>query len=101
MSYSQVTNARRIEREIQWLEYQREYEKEKVQEDFTALMNRLEDCNKFESVMKTLKTGKPVKESWADIVEDAEANGWVSGWSDNTRSTKKVGKLSWAEAVKC
>tara|TARA_B100001758_G_C18409578_1_gene614643 strand:- start:3169 stop:3477 length:309 start_codon:yes stop_codon:yes gene_type:complete len=101
MSYSQIANASRVEREIQWLEYQREYEKRRVQEDFTRLMNSLnlkEDENKFESVMKTLKSGTPVKKSWADMVEDDEANGWVSGWVENTRSVRGV--RSWAEAVR-
>ncbi len=98
MSYSQIANVERIEREIQWLEFQREYEKEKVQKDFTTLMRKLEDdkSNQFESVMKTLKMGKTVKKSWADMVEEDEDHGWVSGWPKSKNHMKKV---TWADRI--
>ena len=104
MSYSQIVKAEKIAMEIEWLEYQREYEKEKVQRDFVNLMNRLEgykNVNKFEKVMTTLKSGESVKKSWAGMVEEAEENGWVSGWPESTRAKRKVKHVSWADAVKC
>ena len=102
MSYSQITNAGQVEREIQWLEYQREHNKQRVQEDFTALMKRLErdKNNRFENVMKTLKTGEPVKSTWADMIEDAEANGWQSGWPEKTKAKRYKEPNSWVKAVK-
>ena len=88
MSYSQIASASVIAKEIEELERGREEEKRKVQHDFTALMNKL---NKLDNVEKR---------SWANMVEEQEANGWRSGWPLSTQKERRNKKVSWAEAVK-
>ena len=85
MSYSQIASASVIAKEIEELERVREEERRKVQHDFIALMEKLNNAE---------------KRSWADMVEEDEANGWVSGWSLRTREERRNKKVSWAEAVR-
>ena len=85
MSYSQIASASVIAKEIEELERAREEEKRKVQHDFIALMEKLNNGQ---------------KRSWADMVEEDEANGWKSGWPLSTQKERRNKKVSWAEAVK-
>jgi len=85
MNYSQIASASVIAKEIEELERGREEEKRKVQHDFIALMNKLNNVE---------------KRSWADMLEEDEANGWVSGWPLSTQKGRRNKKVSWAEAVK-
>tara|TARA_Y100000389_G_scaffold202486_1_gene247909 strand:+ start:4646 stop:4873 length:228 start_codon:yes stop_codon:yes gene_type:complete len=39
-------------------------------------------------------------ETWADDVERAEENGWVSGWPLSTQAKRKVSHSNWAAAAK-
>lgn len=85
MSYSQIASASVIAKEIEELERGREEEKRNVQRDFDALMGKLKNAE---------------KRSWADMVEEDEANGWVSGWPLRTQEERRNKKVSWAEAVR-
>jgi len=85
MSYSQIASASVIAKEIEELERGREEEKRNVQRDFDALMGKLKNAE---------------KRSWAEAVEDDEANGWVSGWPLSTQKGRRNKKVSWAEAVR-
>lgn len=39
-------------------------------------------------------------ETWADDVERAEEEGWVSGWPPCTQAKRRVQPMSWADAAK-
>lgn len=39
-------------------------------------------------------------ETWADDVERAEENGWVSGWPLSTQAKRKVSHSNWVAAAK-
>ena len=67
-----------------------------VDRDFEKLMERLRN---EKSVMTGMKEKK--RKSWADMVEEEEANGWVSGWPASTRAKRETKPVSWAAAVKC
>ena len=77
MSYAKVVKAKKIAREIEWLEFEREYNREKVQNDFKNLMVKLEgekrEKSEFEKVMEVLKVEKVwMKRNWADMEEEGD-----------------------------
>ena len=78
MSYASIVKAEKIAREIEWLEYEREYNKKKVEEDFKNLMGRLKnEKSEFEKVMEVLKVEKVLlKRNWADMEEEGDTMGW-------------------------
>ena len=81
MSYASIVKAEKIAREIEWLEYEREYNKKKVEEDFVNLMGRLKseksEKSEFEKVMEVLKVEKVLlKRNWADMEEEGDTMGW-------------------------
>ena len=40
-------------------------------------------------------------ETWADDIERAEENGWVSGWPLSTQAKRRIQPQSWSAATKC
>ena len=81
MSYAKVVKAEKIAREIEWLEFEREYNREKVQNDFKNLMMKLDgekrEKSEFEKVMEVLKVEKVwMKRNWADMEEEGDVMSW-------------------------